>query len=229
MNTLLDENFSQVYRPLAADFANAVSEINCKDEVLEPFLPLYGPLYETADTRIVFVGIETKGWGSLNGFVTQALQNPESALFRHSDVFDELLFCKEIWGNNFGTGFWDFIFKFLAKFYCIEDWKQLKQGQHPEILQSFAWANTNAVERHHVTAEKHGLSKQQWDIIKTASKPFDRAKHMIDALQPHLMIILSWNTPDEWLTDDTGPIEPVNKIETYLYHYYLSDTNTNVL
>jgi hypothetical protein len=230
MNSLITANrIVETYQPLVINFINAVSELNFDDKVPEPFLPLYGSLYDTAPIRIAFVGMETKGWGSLKEFIHDVKQNPEAALFRHKDVFDELLFCKKNWGNNFGTGFWDFIFKFLAHFHNLDDWKQLKRGERPDILKSFVWANTNALERHHVTAEKQGLSKEDWKIIKIASEPFDRSKHIINALRPHLMIICTWNTDEQWLTRDNGPFVLDDTIDSHIYNCYLSATDTHVL
>jgi hypothetical protein len=88
--------------------------------------------------------------------------------------FDRFELCN--WSNNFGTGFWDFNFKFLANFYGIDDWKKINCGETEDILKSFAWGKTNSIGRYEVTAKKKGVDYNNWSTVKQASKCFDRGK-----------------------------------------------------
>jgi hypothetical protein len=196
------------------------------DKIPEPFFPIYGQLYESAPTRIAFVGMETRGWGNMTDFVKAVDENPEDAIFRGFEEFNELEFCK--WGNNSGNSFWDFNFKFLANFHGIDDWKKVKQGETEEILKSFAWGNTNSIERYEVTAKEKGVAYENWLTVKEASKCFDRGKYLLDILQPHLMVILNWDTSEEWLINGVDNFSK-EEVDEHFWYYFIPTTKTHVI
>jgi|WetSurMetagenome_2_1015567.scaffolds.fasta_scaffold41948_1 hypothetical protein len=217
--------YISTYCPLVKEFADKISAVDY-DKIPEPFLPVHGEGYETTETRIAFVGMETRGWGNMTKFVDHVGENPEEAIFREFEEFNDLEFCN--WGNNFGSSFWDFNFKFLANFHGVDDWKKVKRGEMEDILKSFAWGNTNSIERYGVTAEKNGVNYQSWVAVKHASKCFDNGKILLDVLRPHIMVILSWGTSEEWLI---AGIENVVKqeIDDHFWYYFLPTTQTHVL
>lgn len=225
MNFKTKQLYIDTYRPLVTDFVNSIRSVDY-DKIPEPFLPVHGQLYETAPTKIAFVGMETRGWGNMTDFVNHVDENPEEAIFRGFEEFDELEFRH--WGNNFGSGFWDFNFKFLANFHGIDNWKKVKRGETEEILRSFAWGNTNSVERFHVTAQKNGVDFESWRTVKQASKCFDRGKHLLDVLQPHIMVILHWGTSEKWLSNGVENVAR-QEIDDHFWYYFLPTTNTHVL
>ena len=224
-------HYINTYRPLVTQFANQIREINY-DRIPEPFLPVHGTLYETVTTRISFVGKETRGgrdssWGNTTDFVRHVDTNPDEAIFREFEEFEELAFCD--WGNNWGTGFWDFLFRLLAIFYGIDDWRALKRGENKDILRSFAWGNTNAIEGYEVTAQQKGVLHDDWLAVKEASKCFDQGKHLIEVLRPHLMIITDWDAPEGWLLDGLIDRAPRQELDEHLWYYFLPITKTHVL
>jgi hypothetical protein len=219
------QNFIDTYKPLAIDFVKNIRNIQY-DKIPEPFLPTYGKLYDTTETRIVFVGMETRGYGNINDFVNLMDENPEAAIFGVFEEFDDLEFCK--WGSNFGNSFWDFNFKFLANFYNIENWKDLKSGKQEQILRSFAWGNTNAIERYSITAEGNGADYENWLKVKTASECFDHGKYLLNALHPHLMVILNWRE-EEWLSEGINDTIKREEIKEYFWYYYLPTNKTHVI
>lgn len=218
--------FIDTYKPLATDFVNNIRAVQY-DKIPEPFLPVYGQLYDTAETRIMFVGMETRGYGNITDFVNHVDGNPEEAIFSVFEEFDELEFCN--WGNNFGSSFWDFNFKFLTNFYNIDDWKKLKRGEAENILKSFAWGNTNAIERYHITAEKKGVDFESWLKVKNASTCFDSGKYLLNVLRPQIMVILSWDTPEEWLSNGLSDTVTRYEIDDHFWYYFLPTTQTHVL
>lgn len=217
--------FIDTYKPLVVDFVNSIRNVQY-DKIPEPFLPAYGQLYDTTETRIAFVGMETRGYGNITDFVNQVDENPEEAIFGVFEDFDELQFCK--WGSNFGNSFWDFNFKFLANFYNIDNWEELKSGKAEKILKSFAWGNTNAIERYHITAEKNGVDYENWLKVKNASKCFDSGKYLLNALHPHLMVILNWRE-EEWLSNGINDTIKRQEIDDHFWYYFLPINQTHVI
>lgn len=218
--------FIDTYKPLVKEFVNKIRTVQY-DKIPEPFLPVHGQLYEAAKTRIAFVGMETRGWGNTTDFLNNVDSNPEESIFRAFEEFDELKF--RYWGNNFGNSFWDFNFKFLANFHGINDWKKVKQGQEEDILRSFAWCNTNSIERYHVTAQKRGVDYESWLRVKKASKMFDKAQYLLDVLKPNIMVIENWETSETWLSEGLNENIIRQEIDDHLWYYFLPTTQTHIL
>jgi hypothetical protein len=149
-------------------------------------------------------------------------------VFKNFDEFDDLEFCG--WGNNRGTGFWDFVFRILADFHAIPDWRALKRGENEPILRSFAWGNTNAIERYEKAAELRGVLEENWIPVKEASERFDQAKHFVNILQPHILVLTDrTHTPEMWLLDGLDANVARIEIEDHLWYYFLPTTETHVL
>lgn len=218
--------FIDTYKPLVTEFVSKIRTVQY-DKIPEPFLPIHGQLYESAKTRIAFVGMETRGWGNTTDFLNSVDSNPEEAMFRAFRAFNELEFCD--WGNNFGNTFWDFNFKFLANFYEVNDWKKIKKRKEEDILRSFAWCNTNSIERYQVTAKKGGVDYENWLKVKNASKIFDKAKYLLDVLKPNIMVIESWETPETWLSEGLNQNLVKQEIDDHFWYYFLPTTQTHIL
>ena len=104
------------------------------------------------------------------------------------------------WNYQFGRTFWATLLKLLAGFHGVTDWKKLRHREHPEILRSFVWAQTNAVEYFGSTAEGQGVDQQNWAKFKAASeRHFDSLALLLDTFQPHVTVVLSRDTrPGYW-------------------------------
>ena len=133
-----------------------------------------------------------------NGVIIEARQNLQTAVFRSEAEFLELPFTE--WTNNFGTSFWDTAMQFLAAFHNVPDWKQLKKRERDDILHSFVWAETNAVEKWEATPSKEGADFEAWRTIKIASeRHLDSFSAILDIFRPHVAIVMNWNvSPEYW-------------------------------
>lgn len=222
----IKQAYIDTYKYLLIDFAKEIKDVT-HIGIPEPFLPLHGQLYCEANPRIAFVGMETRGWGDTSDFVKDISMEIDGVMFRNFEEFDELEF--RFWGSNFGNSFWDFNFKFLAAFHSIDNWKEVKDGKHDEILRSFAWGNTNSIERYEVSAKGNNVAFENWHVVKKASKKLDKAKYFLDLLKPNIMVILNWETKEEWLSE--GLATPLNRqeIDDHFWYYYLPGTQTHVL
>src|SRR5665213_2041118 len=143
MNLSVRERYERHYTQKVGDFIRDIGSVNAVG-IPEVHLPLWGSDYETAQLRLAFIGRDTKLWGNMPSFINEATQNLQTAIFRNENKFRSLAFAG--WTNNFGSSFWDTVMQFLAAFYNIPDWKEIKRRQHDDILRRFVWAETNAVE-----------------------------------------------------------------------------------
>jgi len=223
---MIKENFINIYKSLATEFINKIKNLKGMEGIPEPFLPVYGKNFEKVKCKIAFVGKETKSYGSITNFIEDFIKHPENALFREEGEFDEFEFTN--WTNNFKTSFWDFVLQFLAKFYKLQDWEILKEQQHTDILSSFAWCNTNAIERYEVSAQGKNVDYETWLKVKNASIVFDNAEYLIKSLKPNVLIILNWEENLEWLTKNV--VENIKPIEIgdHLQYYYLKNYDIHV-
>jgi len=224
MNDILKEKFIEVYSPLVLNFLQKVAGLNVEG-IPEPHIPVYGKNYQFARDKIAFFGIQTRGYGALKDFISDAEKNIETALYRTEGEFDEFDFTD--WTNNPQTSFWDFILQFLSKFYCINEWQKLKNKEHTEVLSSFIWGNTNALESYDVTAKGKGVDLNNWMKVKEASKIFDNANYTIKVFEPKIIFILNWKEDFEWLTKDKDHLGPF-EMEDHVQYFYLRKTDTHV-
>lgn len=211
------------YLPLVNDFCNDLGNDNY-DGMPEPFFPVFGNQYPKQPFKIMFTGIETLGWLNLTDFMNSHLPNSQHSLFRIQAKFDALECLK--WTNNWGTSFWDFIFIFLARFHNISNWKEIRKGEHPNLIHSFGWANTSSIERYSTTAERNDVKYETWERVKKASLRFDKAKLFVESMEPNLIILTNWNAKDEWF-------EGLNLnewiiINDHLWYNQIKSTGTHV-
>ena len=123
METITDINFKNTYLPLVEKFIQQIEGIP-KENLPEPFIPVYGNLYDQSLFKIAFVGWETRDNQTLQNFYDNFKSDPIDCLFRFKEdllMDDARNFKFNYYGNNFGRGFWDFILRFLARFYCIHN------------------------------------------------------------------------------------------------------------
>lgn len=208
------ERYVGIYQPLATQFLERIANTNVSG-ITEPFLPAAGRNYPTAPCKIVFAGMETRGYGDMINFVEHAKQSTAESLLRSQGEVDDFDFVE--WTNNFGTSFWDFALKFLAGFHGVENWKDLKRRQRPDILSSFGWANLNALERYEVTAQKRGTKWDDWNAVKQASRIFDSGEHIIRAFAPALIVVVNWTEDESWVTTHRAVAERTEVFDHLLY------------
>lgn len=217
--------FTTVYAPLTETFVKDIAGVDTVG-MPEPFFPVFGRNYASAETKIAFVGMETRGYGEMRNFMTDAEESIAKALLREQSEFDDFAFTE--WTTNFGMDFWSFVMKFLAAFHKVPDWKTVKQGERPEILSSFAWANINTIERYEVTAKNKGVKQENWDLVKRASAAIDRGENILRALNPQLVVICHWDCDEKWLTDGLV-VEERTDIGDHLLYMKLQPTGTHVV
>ena len=227
----MKQDFNAVYEPLLRQFIEEIKDVD-KENLPIPFIPVFGEKYEKAEYRIAFVGWETRNNSDLSKFIQLAEEKPDEALNYFSEVLDiEDEYNLTNYGNNFGTGFWNFVMKFLALFHGINDWEEIKNQKHPDILQSFVWGNLDSIERYEVSAKARGGRLEEWKKVKKASLIFDKASHILNVFKPKILIILMWRDDDKWLTEgmEIGKdFEEKTILEDELEYYYINYTDTHV-
>lgn len=178
------------FTPLVQEFVREVDllpHINTKG-MPQPLLPLFGSGYERSALKLVIVGQDTKKWGDLNDFIAAEKKKPGSTLRADLDEFRGRGFVK--WGPR-RQNFWGFVMMTLAALYGHADWGVMKHGKLTEILNSFGWAETNAVELYGSTARGLGVPENYWSEVRKAADNFNRIRHIIETLRPNAVLILN--------------------------------------
>lgn len=189
---LIDKRDAE-YVPLIEKFKKGIKDIYVNG-ITGPFLPGVGNCYQNAKYKIAFCGMETYGWLSLETF----LKEDNYSLIRVSD--DSLNSNKYLgWRSNDHTTFWGFILKFLATFYKV-DFNDLVNNKYPNLLHSFLWGNSNAMERYEISSS--GSEYKNWELAKKASKDFDDLNHIINSCAPKVVMILYSNVDDNYFLNE---------------------------
>jgi hypothetical protein len=221
----MPNTYEDVYLPLQRQFLKDIENINCEG-MPYPCLPNFLQQYWDADTRIVFVGIETyrKEKEGLENYKNIAKNGGEIKALYSWDFEFEYEFLSWAKGSNFNV----FICKALSEIYGIKDWKDIKNGKS-ELSKSFAWANCNSMERYEVSAKKFGASKEDYIKVKESSMIFDNIWNIVKGLEPDLIIVLNWDTyPKGYF--NKGMIEPKwEMIDTRFRYAILEDTKCSVI
>lgn len=192
----LYEKYCDYYRPLVKEYAATLSrqidDIKRYRLIPELFMPAWGKRYETSLCRMAFIGRDTYGWGDdITYFIQKVNQEQWENIFDVGE-FQNLDYVD--WSGNRYT-FWGFALYFLAWLYGIEDWGLLKQKSHSDILSSFAWGNTNSIERWDSKSIRKAreaeppLDGYAFDIAKTESRIFDSYEHFEKLFEPNIVII----------------------------------------
>jgi hypothetical protein len=164
------------------------------DHLPQPFLPVFGKDYQTSAFKFLVIGQDTKGWGQTSRFIEQELDSPGSAIEEAFGHIENQSFRK--WGKNTHS-FFGFVMALLAEVHGMPQWTALKWGDNANVLKSFAWANSNAVElwgslRKHT----HGVSVETWRAAREAGDHLNRLEHMLKTLSPRVVLI-SCKTVDD--------------------------------
>ena len=195
----LKERLKEQYAPFARKFVEQIG-VNNVTGIPAPHIPIMGKNYESAQFRIAFVGMETYGWTDINVFCQSVKEDSHNAVIQDEDTINSLEYLN--WANNYNTTFWGFVLKFLAKFYHVDFRELVKEKNYPEILTSFVWGNSNAIERFGVSAEPNGVDYNTWELVKKASICFDSINNLIKSVAPKLIFVLNRNVDGDYITND---------------------------
>lgn len=218
---ILKEKYIENYSPLWIDFINKLKDVNLCN-CPEPHLPVFGDDYENSEYKIAFVGIDTVKACSLADCINYDISD---ALFMWEEEFSNLEFVD--WEKKYN--FWKLIFNFLAAFYDIpvEELKS-KSKRVEKILKSFIWANVNSIERFEVTSKNKGVKLEDWNKVKEASIVFDSAINIIKSLEPKIIVVTNWKTPNEWFNFGLESSLKFEDVNDNLRYGYIKETETHI-
>ncbi len=217
-------SYKAQYIRLLSNFFDSIHDVDTSG-IPAPHIPSVGDLYDEAKYKIAFFGMETNGWGDLKSLKDEFIINPEKAFNYLTDDFRELAFLN--WTNNFGTSFFNYILLFLSRFYNIKDWKAFKSDeQYQYILKTFIWGNTNAIERYEVSAKSKNVEIEAWNKVKSASKIFDSAEHILQSCSPNILLVMNWGESEKWLGNTV--VSHKEQLGDHLYYLFSESTNTHI-
>lgn len=235
----LRERLVEQYAPLVEQFVKEIGDLDVTG-IPAPHIPIVGKNYEMAKYRIAFIGIETLGWADINEFIKVAKSDSFKAVTYMEDTINNLEHLG--WAANYHATFWGFVFKFISKFYKVGFEDLVDNLKYPELLCSFLYGNTNAIERYQVTAENNGVKYCTWEFVKRASVCFDSINNIVKSAAPRLVFVLNTGVEDDYLSNDDavrlwgvpiGNKKSVMRIpvdsDRKICYYYLRDDNTHII
>lgn len=205
------------YSNKISEFVDSVKEY-ADNRLPVPFIPIIGDNYGKILPKVLFMGWETRDSKDLANWINEVEASKEKAFSWWGDEFTELEYLN--WKSNFNNDFWSFNLKILGKIHGVKDWRDLYRvkDKYFEILSSFAWANTDSIERFEVTAQNLGANYQDWLRLKAASRIFDDFKFIIEILEPDLVILMNWDQTEEWLLNGLKIIYE-SEPQEFLWYY----------
>ena len=212
--------YCEYFKPLVSSFVEELRKSGQAERyagIPELFLPAWGKHYEDSLLKIAFIGRDTYGWGSgIPHTIEMVMKNEWDGIFDLSE-FQEL--CYLGWRCDRRYTFWGFVLFFLAWLYGIDNWEVLKWGEHKDILSSFAWGNTNSIERwdsktfrdvrKKMTQEEYQAFGHAYEVVKIASRAFDGYSHFEKLLAPDVVFITCERGDCDRYLSKSNPGEPI--------------------
>ena len=226
MNMNYTEELLLNYSDRLDQFLSEIKSIN-KKNLPEPHLPVLGANYGKKYPKVLFWGWETRNAKSLPEWVKKVKQSKSHAFSWFEESFEDFEFVT--WKSNFNQDFWSFNLRILAKLNGLPDWKELYRNryEYADILSSFAWANTNSIERFEVTAQKLGGCYESWTRLNEAGKIFDSAILIINSIKPDIIVLEHWKASEDWLLEGLK-INYKSIPDEHLWYYEIGKPKTHI-
>ena len=232
----MKQRLIEQYAPLIGQFLNDIKGLDLKG-IPAPHIPIMGKSYEDAKYKMAFIGMETYGWTDINEFCEIANKSLNEAVTYDENSINSLVYLD--WIGNCTTTFWGFSLRFLSKFYKVE-LRDLIEKKYPEILTSFVWGETNAIDRYGVSTAKN-VDYKVWEAVKKASICFDSANNLIKSVSPKIIFVLHSGVDRDYISSDDAiremgvPVENHKRIratdideDMKIRHYYLYGDDVHI-
>lgn len=222
----LEQRYFKYFTPLVKEFVSEVDRLDNPriERMPQPHLPLFGSGYERSAFKLVIVGQDTRKWGDLNKFIAAEKGKPGCRLRDELAEFRTREFVE--WGPRRQT-FWGFVMMTLAALHDHANWEVMKQRKLKEVLDSFGWAETNAVELYMSTARGLGVPEGYWNEVRKAGDRFNRFQHIVEVLRPDAVLILNRGLNKDRYFEGYN-LETVEKAGRMI-HYRIREVGVEVL
>lgn len=197
----MKEKYTKMYKKLLKEFFEKCKGIQFDNITSIPsiFIPGIGKNYSSAKHKILYIGIDTNDWFDLKKDIEDYKLQGDDFIEKYISRTSNFLNDIENIYNNCYSQFWEFIFRFQFKIYNIEYNEKNIINNFNDALNSFAWGNSNAIEkeehyRKHIVGS-YDVMRESYKKIKNNSKEFDKLDNVLRCLpeKPDLIIILNWS------------------------------------
>ena len=201
--TVCKETFIQTYVGKIDVFSSIYKRINGYRELPAPFVPGVGSSYwdNPRIPKIAFVG---KDVGRLKKIGDMFDDVPNYVSF-YSEVLDEFDII-DSWPNHYGT-YGGMILEILSAIYGVSV-EELKSGQYTRTLNSFVWAQTEAIQNFKAANQAlPQLSLEVWQLLNEKVQHLNKLSLLLETTNPNVVIITSWDIDDYYDVTDFVEIE----------------------
>jgi hypothetical protein len=225
---------NQIYKPVLQEFGSRIIAFSEDMDISGPFVPQVLNEYQNSHPKYFYCGQDTYGWVPYAKFINAVKSNQLDVYLEDNDRWFSVENIKEYSGNREGS-FWTLVIRlhlFLRtqRLYTLSEISSAEE----EILQEIGWGNMNSIEVPK-TLQKYGrwesIDQDTYWKIKTASRPLDSIKLLLDSFGPDIIFIFNWNCEKKSdVFRDLNASEDLSKsVPGLLAIYSLSGYHTRVV
>lgn len=214
----------QYYLPLLTKFCEEAEKIgNGAFPRHGIFIPYTFENYDSAPIKIFYVGRDTAGWITFQEMMDDhRIGKLDDYLEKNSNVVtvqgeningSDTHSLREGWNVDNRCDFWRFCQK--LHLYIVDDQMNVDITQLSEddykIIEQMGYGNLNSLEVYQTLKNNKYAEKTLWEMVgdkkklrtlRKRSRELDKIKHILDAYEPDLIIILNWSGKPEIVFKD---------------------------
>ena len=204
------------FLPLVEDFCKTAAELGPSAYPRHAlFVPYTFEAYHSAPKKIFYIGRDSEGWIKFdemmrdyeNGELDRYLEKNSNVVTVQGENDDntethDVHSLREGRNMNNKWSFWTYCQKlhlYITKGYETVDLRNLTDDDY-QTIEQMGYGNLNAIEHDRTLKEDRGGDnwwsligdKKKFHQLRLASRKLDRIKHIIEAYNPELIIILNW-------------------------------------
>ena len=186
----MKEKVSNIYVPLLKEFLQCTKTMN-SGYPYAPFVPHGLENYGQAPLKVFYCGRDTYYW------LPQELLTPDTILHylskNESVITPELMLSAK---NNL-SNFWPFVIQlhlYLRTGEMVDDLTRLSPDQM-QIAREVGYGNLHSIELKQTLINEgswKGINTTDYNLLVQKSKSLDKLKYILDAYEPDIVFIFSW-------------------------------------
>lgn len=235
----LSDNQKKVYGPLIEKFKKDTKEDwnklwheprDYSQYLAGLMIPKVFPYYQSCKKKVIYMGQDTYDWIDLDSVYAD---EADLYMFKNNSAFPQVL--EDITSKTNPYHFWNYICKLqLAIHGCTSSLDSLSESDKV-VLSGIGWGNLNPLEKESTIWKygSHFCSLFDWNTyyrLFERAKEISKAKYLIAAYHPDVIICLCWNFNENLFFDGVDAQYIVEKSDNGKIAFYeIQNSKTQVI